>query len=83
MRGDHEPILVDSHGLPLYFYRPDTTVTSRVTGQLAVLWPPLVAAAPTSGGVTGRVTSVTTTTGAQVVYNGHLLYTFVDDRPAR
>jgi predicted lipoprotein with Yx(FWY)xxD motif len=83
VQGTSETILVDSHGLPLYTYQPDTAVTSHVTGQLAALWPPLVAAAPTGRGVTGRLASVATTNGKQVAYNGHFLYTFVEDRPGK
>jgi len=83
VQGTNETILVDSHGLPLYIYQPDTAVTSHVTGQLAALWPPLVAAAPTSRGVTGRLASVATINGKQVAYNGHFLYTFVEDRPGK
>src|SRR6266567_739592 len=83
VQGTSETILVDSHGLPLYIYKPDTAVTSHVTGQLAALWPPLVAAAPTDRGVTGQLASVTTTNGKQVAYNGHFLYTFVEDQPGK
>jgi predicted lipoprotein with Yx(FWY)xxD motif len=83
VQGTSETILVDSRGLPLYFYKPDTAATSYVTGELAVLWPPLVAASPTDRGVSGRLTSVATTNGKQVSYNGHFLYTFVQDRPGK
>ena len=83
VQGTSETILVDSQGLPLYIYKPDTAVTSHVTGQLAALWPPLVAAAPTDRGVTGRLASVATTNGKQVAYNGHFLYTFVEDQPGK
>jgi predicted lipoprotein with Yx(FWY)xxD motif len=81
VHGTAETILVDAHGLPLYIYKPDTTVTSHVSGQLAALWPPLVSAAPTAAGATGRLTSVATANGNQVAYNGHFLYTFVEDSP--
>jgi predicted lipoprotein with Yx(FWY)xxD motif len=81
VQGTTEMILVDAHGLPLYIYKPDTATTSHVSGQLAALWPPLVAAAPTGNGVTGRLTSVVTSNGKQVAYNGHFLYTFVEDSP--
>jgi len=83
VQGTTETILVDAHGLPLYSYQPDTARRSHVTGQLAVLWPPLLAAAPTDRGVTGRLASVATTNGEQVAYNGHFLYTFVEDRPGQ
>jgi predicted lipoprotein with Yx(FWY)xxD motif len=77
--GKTETILVNGHGLPLYFYRRDTATKSFVGGQLAQLWPPLTSGAPTAGGMTGKVTVVKDTNGNQVAYNGHLLYTFADD----
>jgi predicted lipoprotein with Yx(FWY)xxD motif len=80
VQGTMETILVDAHGLPLYVYKSDTATTSRVSGQLAALWPPLVASAPSASGATGRLTTVATTNGQQVSYNGHFLYTFVEDR---
>jgi predicted lipoprotein with Yx(FWY)xxD motif len=81
VQGTTETILVDAKGLPLYLYKPDSSSTSHVTGQLAALWPPLVATAPTVEGASGTLTSVATTNGRQVAYNGHFLYTFVEDRP--
>ena len=77
--GTTETILVNSGGLPLYFYRPDTAATSLVTGKVAALWPPLTSAAPTAAGATGKLTVVNDAHGHQVAYNGHLLYTFVSD----
>jgi len=77
--GQTETILVNSGGLPLYFYRPDTPAKSLVTGGVAALWPPLTAAAPTAAGATGTLTVVNDAHGHQVAYNGHLLYTFVSD----
>jgi predicted lipoprotein with Yx(FWY)xxD motif len=81
VQGRTETILVDAKGLPLYIYTSDTPTTSQVTGQLAALWPPVVAATPTVRGATGRVTSVPTANGYQVAYNGHFLYTFIEDSP--
>jgi predicted lipoprotein with Yx(FWY)xxD motif len=81
--GKTETILVNAHGLPLYFYRPDTAAKSFVTGGLARLWPPLTSAAPTAAGASGKVTAVNDTHGSQVAYNGHLLYTFASDHPGR
>jgi predicted lipoprotein with Yx(FWY)xxD motif len=83
VQGTTETILVDAKGLPLYIYQPDTPTTSRVTGQLAALWPPLTAAAPTVQGAGGVLTSVATANGRQVAYNDHFLYTFVEDSPGR
>ena len=81
VNGKTETILVDAQGLPLYYYQPDTATQSSVTGQLAVAWPPLMSSAPTAAGVSGKLTAVTDAHGSQVAYNGHLLYTFVSDRP--
>jgi len=83
VQGKTESILVDAKGLPLYIYRPDTPTTSRVTGQLAALWPPLIATAPTVQRAGGMLTSVATANGRQVAYNDHFLYTFVEDSPGR
>ena len=77
--GTTETILVNSGGLPLYFYRPDTAATSLVTGGVAALRPALTSAAPTAAGATGTLTVVNDAHGRQVAYNGHLLYTFVSD----
>jgi predicted lipoprotein with Yx(FWY)xxD motif len=77
--GKSETILVNSGGLPLYFYRPDTAARSFVTGGVAALWPALTSAAPTAAGASGNLTVVNDAHGHQVAYNGHLLYTFVSD----
>src|SRR5215467_4902158 len=61
--GKTETILVNSGGLPLYFYRPDTAAKSLVTGGVAALWPPLTAAAPTAAGTSGKLTVVNDTHG--------------------
>jgi predicted lipoprotein with Yx(FWY)xxD motif len=79
--GSAEIILVDNKGLPLYFYKPDTAAQSMVTGSLAALWPPLVAGAPTASGANGTLKVVSTSNGRQVTYNGHFLYTFIEDSP--
>src|SRR5215831_17974800 len=81
--GTTETILVNSGGLPLYYYRPDTAAKSLVTGGVAALWPPLTSAAPTAAGASGTLTVVNDAHGHQVAYNGHLLYTFVSDHPGQ
>jgi predicted lipoprotein with Yx(FWY)xxD motif len=78
--GKTETILVNSGGLPLYYYRPDTAAKSLVAGGVAALWPALTSAAPTAAGATGKLTVVNDTHGPQVAYNGHLLYTFTSDK---
>jgi predicted lipoprotein with Yx(FWY)xxD motif len=77
--GATETILVNGKGLPLYTYRADTATRSMVTGALAALWPPLDATSPTERGATGTLHVVNTANGSQVTYNGHFLYTFVED----
>jgi predicted lipoprotein with Yx(FWY)xxD motif len=79
--GRTETILVDAQGLPLYYFENDTAKKSLVTGGLARLWPPLVANRPTASGVHGKVTALKAANGHQVEYNGHFLYTFVNDSP--
>jgi predicted lipoprotein with Yx(FWY)xxD motif len=77
--GKTQTILVNRLGLPLYIYRPDTATRSFVTGGLARLWPPLTAPAIAGAGLTGKVAVLKDMNGQQVTYNGHPLYTFVDD----
>jgi predicted lipoprotein with Yx(FWY)xxD motif len=77
--GKTETILVNAQGLPLYIYRPDTATRSFVTGGLAALWPPLTSPAVAGAGVTGKVAVLKDVNGQRVTYNGHPLYTFVDD----
>jgi predicted lipoprotein with Yx(FWY)xxD motif len=77
--GSSKTILVNGKGLPLYYYKPDTTTRSMVTGALAALWPPFDATAPTERGAAGTLHVVDTSNGSQVTYNGHFLYTFAED----
>jgi predicted lipoprotein with Yx(FWY)xxD motif len=79
--GKPETVLVSGHGLPLYYYRPDTATRSLVTGSLAQLWPPLTSGAPTGTGVNGKLAVLNDIHGHQVTYQGHPLYTFAGDRP--
>ncbi|HEY2300386.1 MAG TPA: hypothetical protein VGH66_00755 [Acidimicrobiales bacterium] len=81
--GQSEQILVDARGLPLYTYKPDTANQSRVSGALAQAWPPLVSASPTETGATGKLGVVTDPNGQFVQYNGHFLYTIVNDAPGQ
>src|ERR1700734_2307357 len=76
-----ETILVNAKGLPLYYYQADKATKSQVSGALAQLWPAVVSVKPSASGVKGKVASVKQADGRQVTYNGHFLYTFVDDTP--
>jgi predicted lipoprotein with Yx(FWY)xxD motif len=77
--GMFEQVLVNSQGLPLYTYDFDTATQSRVSGALARAWPPLISTAPIGAGVTGQRRVLTQANGQEVQYNGHFLYTFVND----
>jgi predicted lipoprotein with Yx(FWY)xxD motif len=81
VNGRTETILVDTQGLPLYYYPADTGKKSLVSGELARLWPPLLSAKPTSSGTQGKLTALRVAAGHQVTYNGHFLYTFIEDSP--
>jgi predicted lipoprotein with Yx(FWY)xxD motif len=81
--GVTEVILVNDEGLPLYTYKPDTATQSMVTGELATLWPPLVANGPTGRVTSGVLAVIHTSNGQQVTYNGHFLYTFAEDSPGQ
>jgi predicted lipoprotein with Yx(FWY)xxD motif len=83
VNGQSEQILVNARGLPLYTYGPDTPAQSHVSGGLAALWPPLVSGSPSEAGATGTLSLVSDANGQQVRYNGHFLYTFIDDTPGR
>ena len=78
--GKSETILVNAKGLPLYYYQADTAKKSMVSGELLRLWPPLISAKPTATGTQGKLAAVRDN-DLQVTYNGHFLYTFVDDAP--
>jgi predicted lipoprotein with Yx(FWY)xxD motif len=76
-------VLVDSRGMTLYLYTPDTSGTSTCYDQCASFWPPLVVtAAPVAGqGLDASLLATTTRTDGttQVTYAGHPLYLFAKD----
>jgi predicted lipoprotein with Yx(FWY)xxD motif len=82
VNGKSETILVNAKGLPLYYYQADTAKKSMVNGELLRLWPPLISASPTATGTQGKLAALRGN-DLQVTYNGHFLYTFVDDAPGR
>jgi predicted lipoprotein with Yx(FWY)xxD motif len=81
-------ILVDSQGRTLYLFKKDTHGRSSCSGECAKFWPPLrVAGKPTAGsGVSAsKLSTISRSDGKrQVTYNGHPLYTFLQDsRPGQ
>jgi predicted lipoprotein with Yx(FWY)xxD motif len=77
-------ILVDSQGRTLYLFQADSGGKSACSGQCAAAWPPLRAdGKPTAGsGVNASLLGTIPRPDGkpQVTYNGHPLYTFVDDQ---
>jgi predicted lipoprotein with Yx(FWY)xxD motif len=79
--GKPTKILVDAKGFALYSLSSDKATMSACTGGCAQAWPPLLSAgmptAPSS--LPGKLTVAHTGNGAQVAYNGHLLYRYAGD----
>jgi predicted lipoprotein with Yx(FWY)xxD motif len=77
-------ILVNSSGRTLYLFKADVGAKSACSGACAAAWPPLLATGkPTAGaGLTAsKLGTITRSDGKQqVTYNGHPLYTFVEDK---
>jgi predicted lipoprotein with Yx(FWY)xxD motif len=76
-------VLVDRQGRTLYLFERDSGARSTCTGACAVNWPPLrvrgtalvgTGAKPADVGRTARPDGM-----SQLTYNGHPLYTFVND----
>jgi predicted lipoprotein with Yx(FWY)xxD motif len=79
--GKSETILVDSSGMPVYYFQSDTATTSAVSGGLAAAWPSVRASSAPTSLAGGQVSSIQDSHGSQATYNGHPLYTFVSDQP--
>jgi predicted lipoprotein with Yx(FWY)xxD motif len=77
-------VLVDSNGMTLYDFHKDKGTTSSCYGPCAEGWPPMLTEGePTVGN--GAMASKLGTTERkdgtmQVTYDGHPLYTFVEDK---
>jgi predicted lipoprotein with Yx(FWY)xxD motif len=81
-------ILVDSKGKTLYLFKKDSRGKSACAGECAKFWPPLrVSGKPTGGGSVSaaKLGTIRRSDGTrQVTYNGHPLYTFLQDsRPGQ
>jgi predicted lipoprotein with Yx(FWY)xxD motif len=77
-------ILVDSQGRTLYLFAKDSGTKSACTGACATAWPPLRdSGKPTAGsGLNASLLGTTQRSDGdpQVTYNGHPLYTFLEDQ---
>ena len=73
-------VLTDANGLTLYWFAPDTPVTSKCTGSCTAYWPPVTGSPQAGPGVTGRLGTIERPGGGlQATYDGHPLYTYVGD----
>ena len=84
VKGASKTVLVDAtSGLTLYIFMPDTSTKSACSAACAVNWPPLMIATgqPTSP-IAGKWTVLDRTdpVGRQVLFNGHPLYTYIQDK---
>jgi predicted lipoprotein with Yx(FWY)xxD motif len=79
-------VLVNSKGRTLYHFLADQGTTSACSGACATNWPPLRASGTPKAGKGTQASPLTTSPRsdgkAQVVYNGHPLYTFQGDKKA-
>jgi predicted lipoprotein with Yx(FWY)xxD motif len=78
-------VLVNAHGLTLYWFANDTASQSNCTGSCATYWPPLTGTAVAAKGISlphGFGTIKRPDGQAQVTYDGHPLYTYTGDTAA-
>ena len=76
-------VLVNSAGMTLYWFVPDTATTSKCTGSCATFWPPVKGPVTAGSGITGTLGTITRSDGSkQATYDGHPLYTFAGDSGA-
>jgi predicted lipoprotein with Yx(FWY)xxD motif len=77
-------VLVNRQGRTLYLFERDTGAMSACTGACAVNWPPLRVRGTPLVGSGAQPSDVATTARpdgiSQLTYNGHPLYTFVNDK---
>ena len=79
-------VLVNSKGRTLYHFLADQGTTSSCSGACAANWPPLRASGTPKAGKGTQASLLSTSPRsdgkAQVVYNGHPVYTFQGDKKA-
>jgi len=76
-----QQVVVDSQGMTLYWFAPDTSSKSNCSGSCATYWPPVKGPVTAGSGVTGTLGTITRSDGSmQATYDGHPLYTYVGDK---
>ena len=80
--GTQELILTTLSGMTLYYLTSDVATAPKCAGACLTHWPPLLSTTTPVGmaGFSGAWTVVQNANGAQVAYNGHLLYQFANDK---
>jgi predicted lipoprotein with Yx(FWY)xxD motif len=77
-------VLVDRRGRTLYLFARDSGTVSACTGACAFNWPPLLDQGTPLVGTRATPSGIGRTTRpdgrSQLTYNGHPLYTFVNDK---
>jgi len=74
-------LVTNSKGHTTYWFAPDTATTSKCNGSCASSWPPVAGPATAGSGVTGKLSTIKRSNGAeQATYNGHPMYTFTGDK---
>jgi predicted lipoprotein with Yx(FWY)xxD motif len=83
VNGKSAAILTDASGKTLYYFTSDTPTSSACSGGCASTWPPLLfsgnGSPQSASSLPGTLSVVSDANGAQVAYNGHLLYTYSGD----
>ena len=78
-----QQVVVDSQGMVLYWFVPDTSSKSNCSGSCATYWPPVKGPLTAGSGVTGTLATITRSDGStQATYDGHPLYTYIGDKSA-
>lgn len=73
-------VLVNSQGMTLYWFVPDTSTASKCSGSCATFWPPVKGPVTAGAGVSGQLSTITRSDGStQATYDGHPLYTYAAD----
>jgi predicted lipoprotein with Yx(FWY)xxD motif len=82
VKGQSKTVLATTSGMTLYYFTPDTATAIACAGSCAQQWPPLTAAggSVTGTNLSGALSTVNGANGVQVIYNGHPLYTYGDDK---
>jgi len=82
VKGKAETVLTNASGFTLYYFTPDSPAKIACTGSCAKIWPPLLVTSGTpasSPALPGKLSTLRSLNGDQVLYNGHALYHYSGD----